>query len=553
MAKLLTEYNNYLASLGQPIVTTNGQTLEWLFWAKGAVCGQGDGSPDLIKVNGTCQNYSALQNINAGNDPEVEFTCSGEGIYTMFLRATNTAQGCSKLSQICYDAQSCTVVCTSNVSISISGCNLLAASSNCGGASYQWRDPNNLIVGTSASITATQNGIYTVIVTGCNNCGTLQNSINVNCGTAVTCNCTPVYTLSNCILTADVCSGWAVTHQRSLNSNSGYVNVTSGQSYVPTTNNRWYRAQYTKAGCTTKYSNPIYVNCVTAPCNIDISISIDGNCNIVGSWTGASTTATVQWRKKVNDNGSCTGATGTFTVYGATTNATANSGTSTLVPNNGDGCYEMLVDDGTCVEVAQIYWVDCCPLPCDGNYRTRSFFLNFKSSVSVESVENRSIDSLVINGVEQISTPQLFSYISNITHLGNAYNSTLISEINALGIMHFTAGLPETIDKITALSEFSRYFRIKAPECWTWTLRLKYDPAQGDPDHIRYIDIHSNGSVRQTWTGALINDLEMAAFENANDVTYVRALTQFTLDYFANNNITYYTNSQGTNFITNEC
>lgn len=538
MPYLLTEYNNYLASIGQPSVDSINQDLEWLWWTHSLTsCGSGSSSGIIIRVNGSCYDPSALQPISASENPLVEFDCTqslyNTGYFQFYLRATNPQSGCSKLALVCFNVDTCTVSCTSSVNISVSGCNLLSAVSNCPSPSYEWRDPDNILVSSSQSITATKTGIYTVRVYNCPNCtNPVTDSVYVDCGPVVNCDCTAQIFLnsSSCELVANICSGWSITWQYSLSPSSGYINTgATGSAYSPTINNRYYRAIYSKSGCTSKISNSIFVSCVSEPCTISIdSISIDGSNLIQVTWSGANGSITPVWYKYNEVSGTCNVSnTSKFVVTaGASFSSSPTSGFATLNPQNGDGCYEILLNDGTCQVSNKIYWTNNCLLPCDGNFTTRALFFDHSSAISSATIGDMQITSLRINRgsgfVEEVPSPISLSYSSNIVVSSNSYNPSLINSINALGILYFTANTPEVADLLPNGQDLSRYFRIKYPSCWSWDLRLRWTSG----NEVYYTRAHaqnltnSSAGWRLEYTGVTINGTRynpLAPIEYYND------------------------------------
>lgn len=286
MPYLLTSYNNYLASIGQPAVSTVNQDLEWLWWTYSpSVCGSGSSTGIQIRVNGVCQNFSAFDLISSQENPLVEFNCganSPSGIYTFFLRATNPITGCQKTSRVCFDVSTCSTPCVSSVNISVSGCNLLAATTNCPSPTYQWIDPDNIVVGSGSSITATKTGVYTVRVYNCPNCSVpVTDTVYVDCNPVVECNCSPILILQDCVIYATNCAGYTVTWQSSTSPSSGFTSTgITGTNFVPPINNRYYRAQYSKSGCPTFVTSSVYVNCLCTSLFNELDLDIITGCEL---------------------------------------------------------------------------------------------------------------------------------------------------------------------------------------------------------------------------------------------------------------------------------
>lgn len=508
MPRLLTEYNNYLASQNEPLIDHINNQIEWLWWSF-SVDTCGSGSADYsISVNGaSCFEYGAFTNIAPGDhDPLVEFNCGSYGIYTFFLRVTASG-GCSKLASICYDVSNCSV-CDSSATIQLeNGCDLLVADTNCPNPTYEWRDPDNIFVGSTQSITATKTGIYTVKVYNCPNCSLpVTDTIYVDCGSQVICNCSTSISINNCVLSASSCTGWLITWERSLSQFSGYVSTgDTGTTHTPQLNNYYYRARYTKSGCTNKYTSPIFVDCIVQPCGITIdSMLIDGNCEIQVSWSGANQAIVPQWYKYNEISGSCNVSdTSKFPVnLGTSSSSSSTSGTATIDPQNGEGCYEIELDDGTCVVTGKIYWQNCCSLPCDGNYRVRAWFYDHSDQISQATVEDMYIESFRINSgsgfVEEVPSPVQLTWSTDILIGSDNYNPSLVNSINGLGILHVTAELPTSNDLLPYGVDIDRFFRLRVPDCWTYDLRLRWYPAFNNADSW-----FSGGNSQnvQSWSG----------------------------------------------------
>lgn len=562
MPRLLDEYNSYLASINEPVIDSINQTIEWLWWSYDANnCGSGTADAQIRVNGGNCTQFSAYTNIAPNDDnPLVEFDCGSAGVYTFFMRATS-AGGCSKLAMICYNVSACNP-CNSTASIQITnGCDLLVASTNCASPTYEWRDPDNIFVGSTQSIVATKTGLYTVKVYNCPNCGTpVTATVNVTCGQTTTCNCSPqIFIDGNCDLSAVTCSGWTISWQYSLNQNSGYINTGStGSTHSPTNNNRWYRAIYTKSGCSSKVSNAIWVNCITQPCGITIdSMTIDGNNDIQVSWSGAGGVIIPEWYKYNEVSGDCNVSDQSkFQVtLGVSSSSGPTSGTTTLTPANSDGCYEVLLDDGNCQVTGKIYWTNNCALPCDGNFRVRAFFFDHSSAFSSSTSSRYQITSFRVNSgsgfVEQLSNPVGFSYSSNITADGSPYNPTLINTINSLGILNITAEAPKNADLLTNGEEISKYFRIKSPDCWYWDMRIEKEGGFPPFDYVDEYKFLDNGTSTFKRTpndqATPISETSLVIWDHHGDGSafYVG----YTIPVGKNGT----TNSGNNNFIENDC
>lgn len=139
----------------------------------------------------------------------------------------------------------------------------------------------------------------------------------------------------------------------------------------------------------------------------------------------------------------------------------------------------------------------CCTLPCSGSYKSCLFPCDTTPTVSPVTVGDMELNSVIINGVEQVTTAIPFSYSPNITIGGILYNPSTVNSINAalasIGVSDIMAELPLASDNGSiCTNELENLFRMKGPDCIPWEIsftvpRLTTFPAT--------INVKSNGTA----------------------------------------------------------
>lgn len=109
----------------------------------------------------------------------------------------------------------------------------------------------------------------------------------------------------------------------------------------------------------------------------------------------------------------------------------------------------------------------CCELPCSCRFRECDYFQDFGQYITQDTLDELSITSFKVNGIEQLTEPVDFGII-NVIHLnGKQFVTNLVDALNGLEIDYF-AFAPSTKDYPE--KDDLRYFKIKHPACWNFEI-----------------------------------------------------------------------------------
>jgi hypothetical protein len=328
-----------------------------------------------------------------------------------------------------------------------------------GGTSYQWSHGP-----TTANVTITGPGVYTVTATDANGC-TGQASITITENTTppnggITNNTgTNVLTCSTNSISLTAFGGGTYQWSGGLGANANITVNQAGTYSVTVTSST--------TGCISVYSVVITAN--TAPPVITITTNPNTNelgCGVNSITLSASGANSYSWNTGQTTQSITVTTTGTYTVTGVGANGC--SGTASQVITN------------------------CCPCPCDGD---RSIFL-LRHEIGVTiNAGSAEITSFVVDGVPQITSPFGFnrSQVVGATY-GNCkgcpnapdpgYNTALVNALNALAITCFNFEQP-TLAEISGTASnipdgystcSNKYLKAKVPTCINWSFTVSTGP-----------------------------------------------------------------------------
>lgn len=349
-----------------------------------------------------------------------------------------------------------------------------------GGTTYQWDHGP-----TTANVTITGPGVYTVTATDANGC-TGQASITITENTTppnggITNNTgTNVLTCTTNSISLTAFGGGTYQWSGGLGTNA---NVTVNQAGT-------YSVTVTSAttGCTAVYSVVITAN--TAPPVITITTNPNTNelgCGVNSITLSASGANSYSWNTGQTTQSIAVTTTGTYTVTGIGANGC--SGTASQVITN------------------------CCPCPCDGD---RSVFL-LRSVFGTQMLAgNAEITSFVVNGVPQLTSPYVFErrQVIGATY-GNCkgcpngpdagYNESLVNALSALAITCFNFEQPSAAEINGTSSDIpdgystcsNKYIKARVPTCVDWTIVVNTGAGAYDPSDQPIITTYAcaNGVV----------------------------------------------------------
>lgn len=395
-------------------------------------------------INGSWQNISS----GSGNPPNT-FPIGSNGAYRLSISCTN---GCSYISST-LNFTSCGTACNSTLQLSLVNCTIIANVTNCPNAIYSFRR-NGITVqtGGSNSYTATEDGTYTVLVTGCAGCGTLQQSISVNgCSPQNSCNCSTSITTSGCnqLLASDNdCVGYSSSWQFSANGSTGWTTVSTGTVSYNASQNGFYRRILSKGGCPQVISNIVQISCISS-CSPTLTYQILPDCKIRVDWTGCNgAPSNIQWTYANNNNSdSCAGCSGWSIISSGISSSASSNGTgySILTPQNGATCYRIIVDccNGGAPSILCIYYdAD----PCSEIQTCNQLY--WFAALSQNTASNTYINSFKVDGVETVSSPVQVTYSPSVTIAGwnSTYNPSVLNTLNSIAPDTFAFGLPTFAD-----------------------------------------------------------------------------------------------------------
>lgn len=264
--------------------------------ASGLFC---DGGPlKLIKV-GT--GVVATEILSVGNTYPIDFPITSDGDYYASL---DCGDGCPDRVGPTFTYAGCGEggnPCDSVITPSLISCVLSVSVTNCPGAIYTFINPSGGTVysGPNNAINVNEDGDWTILVDGCDDCTQLSEVFNVaGCGSEE-CNCMATISEEPCgmfTLSPQACDGYAIQWQFSNNSGASWSNVGAGGLTYNAAQNGRYRATLSKESCLDVITNEVDISCISAGCDCAPSISIDvDDCNIDWSTVGCvGFTATMQ-------------------------------------------------------------------------------------------------------------------------------------------------------------------------------------------------------------------------------------------------------------------
>lgn len=131
---------------------------------------------------------------------------------------------------------------------------------------------------------------------------------------------------------------------------------------------------------------------------------------------------------------------------------------------------------------------ECCDGPCSCRYTECDFWHDFGQFMSQQTMDDLSITSFAVDGIEQLTAPVEFGIINVVSINGKAFVTNLIDALNGLEIPYFRfkpseQDYPEKTDL--------RYFKIKRPACQTFRIEIS------DGDGVVYF--YSDTEMGSAW------------------------------------------------------
>ena len=314
-----------------------------------AVVGSDSATPTVSPTGGTISCLNPTVQIQANSNPNTDVTYSwtgpsgaqtspdfitgSPGLYEVTV--TNTLNGCTETGLINIPADTVAPLLTLTADDNLIDCNnvdvVLTATSN--GVSYAW---SGGITGTSPTVTVTQQGNYTVDVTGANGCVTTE-SINIQEDTAqpdiatsdvdITCTDTsPTITATSTVGT----TSFSWTGPNGFTANSATASITDGGQYFVTVTN-------TANGCTNTTSL-MANNLITVPTLTTTNDSLGCGASATAQLTATSTNgSTFSWTGPGSFSGTGSSvsvpATGVYTVVVTDLSGCTNTATAEVFPD----------------------------------------------------------------------------------------------------------------------------------------------------------------------------------------------------------------------------
>jgi hypothetical protein len=133
----------------------------------------------------------------------------------------------------------------------------------------------------------------------------------------------------------------------------------------------------------------------------------------------------------------------------------------------------------------------CCDLPCSCRFKECNYYQDFGQFITQDTLDELSVTSFKVNGIEQIDSPVDFGIINVVEIGGKQFVTNLIDTLNSIGIAYFSFS-PSTKDYPG--KNDARFFKIKYPACWGFEIII----SDSGGEVYRYRDF----DMAQKWFGA---------------------------------------------------
>lgn len=124
---------------------------------------------------------------------------------------------------------------------------------------------------------------------------------------------------------------------------------------------------------------------------------------------------------------------------------------------------------------------ECCDLPCSCRFTECDYYQDFGQYITQETLDELSITSFKVNGVEKLEAPVDFGIINIVEFANKQFVMNLVTALNDLGMDYFTFR-PSTRDYPDKTD--ARFFKIKRPACWGFEIII----SDADGEVYRYRD-----------------------------------------------------------------
>lgn len=112
---------------------------------------------------------------------------------------------------------------------------------------------------------------------------------------------------------------------------------------------------------------------------------------------------------------------------------------------------------------------ECCDGPCSCRYSTCDYYMDFGPYMQQSTMDQLTVKSFIVNGVELIDTPVGFGMIEIVDRGGLPYVMNMVDTLNSIGAPYFFFKPSLRVHPDKGM----RYFSLKRPICHTFTIEIQ--------------------------------------------------------------------------------